>query len=196
MAINASDQTILNEELREYESMFRAAQRDVHGLVDGLDDGQFNWRPGENAWSVAECLDHLVVMGAAMLPKIDEGIALARERGWRSDGPFRHGAIGNWFVRAVGPSESARKRKFKAPRLYTPTSNHSISRLLTAFTESQDRYIERVHAANGYDLARVKIASPVTRLIRFSLGQWFALLAGHQQRHFLQAQEVRQKLKS
>lgn len=33
MATHAQESPMLNPELREYEGMFRAAQRDVHGLV-------------------------------------------------------------------------------------------------------------------------------------------------------------------
>lgn len=78
--------------------------------------------------------------------------------------------------------------------MYTPSSNHSISRLDAAFGDLQTAFVERVGRSNGIDLARVKISSPITRLIRLSLGQWFSLLAGHQERHILQAREVREQM--
>lgn len=180
----------LIDELDGYRSQFEGAREEFRRLVEGLSDEQFNWRPGEDSWSMAECIDHLVVVGAIMNRSIDEGIQRADERGLKSEGPFKYGALGNWFVRSVGGSEKARRRKFKAPKTYTPTSEHSISRLDAAFNELQDAFVVRVQRANGLDLARVKITSPITRLIRLSLGQWFALLAGHQERHLLQAREV------
>ena len=145
---------------------------------------------------MAECIDHLVMVGTIMNRSIDEGIQKAEERGLKSDGPFKYGALGNWFVRAVSGSERGRKRKLKAPSIYTPTSEHSISRLDAAFNDLQDAFVDRVQRANGLDLARVKIPSAVTRLIRLSLGQWLALLAGHQERHLLQADKVREKMAS
>lgn len=180
----------LIDELDRYRRQFEGAREEFRKLVEGLSDEQFNWRPGEESWSMAECIDHLVMVGTIMNRSIDEGIQKAEERGLKSDGPFKYGALGNWFVRAVSGSEEGRKRKFKAPKPYTPTSEHSISRLDAAFNEMQDAFVVRVQRANGLDLARVKITSPITRLIRLSLGQWFALLAGHQERHLLQARDV------
>ena len=186
----------LNAELDSYRTQFAAAQGEFLKLVEGLSDEQFNWRPGEDNWSMAECIDHLVMIGTIMNRSIDEALEKAEARGLRSDGPFKYGPLGNMFVRMVSGSEKARKRKLKAPTTYTPTSRHSVSRLDSAFRELQTDYIERLKRANGMDLARVKIPSPITRLIRLSLGQWFALLAGHQERHLQQAKEVREHLPS
>jgi hypothetical protein len=111
-----------------------------------------------------------------------------------ADGPFRFGAIGNWFVRMSGPDEDPPKRKFKSPKMYTPSSNHTISCLTNSFDALQDEFCSRAAKANGLDLARVKVPSPVTRLMRLSLGQWFKLLAGHQERHLQQAQHVRERM--
>ncbi len=181
-------------ELEGYREQFEGARESFARLVEGIDDEHFNWRPEPERWSMAEAIDHLVMIGTLMNRNIDAGIEKAEAKGWRSEGPFKYGALGNWFVRATGSSEDARKRKFKAPKAYTPTSNHSISRLNEAFNDLQTAYIERLHRANGLDLARVKVPSPVTSLIRLSLGQWFALLAGHQERHLIQAREVRDQL--
>ena len=183
-------------ELEGYRSQFNSAREEFRNLVEGLNDEQFNWRPAENAWSMAECIDHLVMIGTIMGRNIDEALEKAEARGLKSDGPFKYGAIGNWFVRAVSGSDEGRRRKFKAPATYTPTSNHTISRLDAAFNEVQDRFVERVERSNGVDLARVKMPSPISRFIRLSLGQWLALLAGHQERHLLQAKDVRDKLPS
>ncbi len=48
--------------------------------------------------------------------------------------------------------------------------------------------------AEGIDLARVKVRSPVLWLLRLSLGQWFALIAGHQKRHLWQAGQVKREV--
>lgn len=181
-------------ELEGYRQQFLSAKEEYKKLVEGLTDEQFNWRPGEDQWSMAECIDHLIMIGDFMNRSINTGIDRANERNWKSDGPFKYGAVGNWFVRSVSGTDAARKRKFKAPTTYTPTSNHSLSRIDSAFITLQDEFVDRLERANGLDIAKVKLPSPVTRLIRLSLGQWFALLAGHQERHFAQAREVREHL--
>jgi len=190
----ATSSETLIPELAGYHTQFAGAREAYQSLIQGLDDEQFNWRPEDERWSIAECIDHLIMVGSLMNKNIDEGIAKAEHSGLKSNGPFSYGLLGNWFVRAAGGSPQARRRKLKAPSIYTPTSNHSLSRLNAAFDELQVEFIARLERANGLNLAKVKVPSPVTRLLRLSLGQWFALLAGHQERHLAQAQDVRERL--
>jgi hypothetical protein len=193
MAVATKPQFVIPS-LDECQRRFENARQEFSRLVHGLSDAQFNWRPEAERWSAAECIDHCVVVGTLMNRNIDDAIARAVERNLRSDGPFKYGAFGNFFVKAVGPSDEARKRRFKAPKAYTPTSNHSIGRLNDAFEKLQTDFVERLSRANGLDLARIKVPSAaggVGVLIRLSLGQWFALLANHQDRHLVQAWDVR-----
>jgi hypothetical protein len=198
MATATKPQAMISE-LEQHKRRFESARLEFGRLVSGLTDAQFNWRPEPERWSAAECFDHLVVVGTLMNRNIDDAIGRALARGWCSDGPFKYGRLGNFFVNAVGPSDAARKRKFKAPKAYTPTSNHSISRLSEAFDTLQSDFADRLGHANGLDLARIKVPSAaggVGVLIRLSLGQWFALLANHQDRHIVQAWEVRRRMDS
>jgi hypothetical protein len=198
MAVAAVSQPIIPS-LEECQQRFVNARQEFRRLVYELDDGRFNWRPEPDRWSAAECIDHCVVVGTLMNRNIDDAIAKALERGLKSDGPYKYGALGNFFVKAVGPSDEARKRKFKAPKAYTPTSNHTISRLDAAFDKLQTDFVERLNRAKGLDLARIKVPSAAGGfgvLIRLSLGQWFALLANHQDRHLAQAFDVRNAMQA
>jgi hypothetical protein len=198
MATVATPQSIIPP-LDVCQQRFDDARGEFHRLTHGLTEAQFNWRPEADRWSAAECIDHCVVVGTLMNRNIDDAINRALERNLRSDGPFKYGAFGNFFVKAVGPSDEARKRKFKAPKAYTPTSNHSIGRLSDAFDQLQKDFIDRVKRSQGLDLARIKVPSAaggVGVLIRLSLGQWFALLANHQDRHLAQAWDVRKALEA
>ncbi len=175
---------------------FEEARHELHGLVAGIDDGVFNQRPDERRWSMAECVDHLLVVGWKMVPRLDAALIDARARGWHANGPFRYGTLGNWFVRQSGADQLPPKRKVKTPRLYAPRQQAArrIPQALEEFTNLQDKLSSLAASANGVDLARIKIASPVTRLLRLSLGQWLALLAGHQKRHLWQAARVKWEL--
>lgn len=60
------------------------------------------------------------------------------------------------------------------------------------FFELQERWIELAARADGLDLAAVKIRSPIAPVLRFSLGQCFAINAAHERRHVWQARRVRE----
>ena len=195
MAIDELTQSgnALIPELAEHVAAFEAAKKEMQGLIADLDDAQFNWRPDGDRWSMAECFDHLCMLGPRIVPLLDVGIEEATTKNWRGEGPFKYGVIGNFFIRLAGPNT---KRKFKAPGAFTPSSNHTKSRLVSSYTAMQDDFIARARMANGFDLARPKMRNPTLPILRMSLGQWFALLAGHQQRHYQQAVEVKRAMET
>ena len=104
------------------------------------------------------------------------------------NGPFRHGFLVNRFVKMLAPPP---RRRLKAPGLFQPKVDTPVAHTAERFVAHQDSLIERVNRANGLDLARVRLVSPVTRWLRMSLGQCFAVITTHQRRHLWQAARVR-----
>jgi hypothetical protein len=178
-------------QLQNIHNRITTARQDVVQIVTMLTDEQAKQRPDLYNWSVVDCLDHLCVVGRKILPRIDDGIARARDRRWYSHGPFRYGRLGNRFVREAGSGDYPPGRRLKAPKLYQPSHDWPLEEVVRSFTHLQDDIHKRIREANGIDLARVKIVSPAARWLRLSLGQWLELLAGHQERHLLQARDVR-----
>lgn len=168
---------------RQYEGL--AEQADA--LTSGLDDEQFNWRPPSGGWSVAQCIDHLNVTAREYLPKLDAGIAAAIPRGMYGQGPFHYNWLGRMFVRSQEPTT---KLKYKAAAAFMPAPSRRKPETLAAFRAYQVQFIDRLRQANGLDLSRVRVQSPVARLLRLPLGSAFALTIAHERRHLQQAQNV------
>jgi hypothetical protein len=181
----------LEERRREYQD----AKRLIRELVDGLNDEDFNRRPDDHSWSVAECVDHLLMTGKEMYPLMEAAIEKAGARSWRSAGPFNYGALGKWFVSMIDDSRLPPK-KTKAPRIYRPAPPQDMSLAESArkFEVLQDEMIHLIERSNGLDLRRIRVRSAITPLIRLSLGTWFDGLAGHQRRHLWQAEQVKARL--
>jgi len=161
---------------------------DAHKLTAVISQRQFNWQPDPGRWSMGQCLAHLNVVGEIQLPRIEASIRRAREQGLVGPGPYHHGFIGNCFVRLTEPPPRIR---FKAPKPMTPPPAESPSKAIFSFFALQDRIQEQIRRANGVDLGRVKVASPIADWLHFTLGQSFALIAGHQRRHLWQAWQIR-----
>ena len=180
-------------ELEERLEDFEFARHELIEIVTGLDDDSFNCRPDEKSWSMAECVDHLLLVGWKMAPRLDTAIIESRGKGWFSDGPFKYGALSNWFVRATGADELPPRSRFKVPRLYAPQRKDGwkIPQAVQEFTNLQEKLTTIVHSADGLDLARIKVSSAAARVLRISLGQWLKELGGHQRRHLWQASQVR-----
>lgn len=188
--IPASDDALVPQ-LQQIHDRIAVAKQDVVQIVTMLPDDLARKRLDPVSWSVLDCIDHLCVAGRKILPRIDGAIAGARKKGRLSGGPFRYGPLGNWFVRVNGPGDYPPKKKYKAPKVYRPEREWPPDEVVRSFTHLQDDLMRRVRDANGIDLARVKIASPAAWWLRLSLGQWLELIAGHQERHLLQARDIR-----
>lgn len=178
----------LASELERYRHQFEAIKQDAQELVAGLTDSQFNWHPGPGAWSIAQCFDHLNVTAELYIPIIREGINRGRTQQLFSEGPFRHTIFGNWFVSTVEPPV---KIKVKAPKKFIPSPEKPLDKIVPAFMDIQEHFLDCLREANGIHLSKIKIQSPAVKFIRLTLGQSFALMAAHERRHLWQARQVK-----
>jgi hypothetical protein len=178
----------LVSDLEDFRRLLEAVNVDARDLTNELTDAQFNWRPAPGRWSIAECLDHLTQTGRVAVGHIRETLEDARRRKLYSRGPFRYGMLGQMIVRSMGPQP---RRKFKAPAVFKPRPDRPRQTVERDFFALQDELLGCIKESNGINLKRAKVTSPVTRLLRLSLGQEFALLIAHEQRHLWQARQVR-----
>ena len=179
----------LNSELEDYRQQLEATKQEAESLLAGLTEAQFNWRPEAGRWSIAECLAHLNTTNRLYAEAIDHSLERARARQLFSDGPFRYGFLGSWFVRSIEPPP---RRRFKAPKVFAPPPQQSRASVAAEFMKIHDEILKRLQHANGIDLVRARVISPVTSLFRLSLGQSFALIAAHNRRHLWQARQVKE----
>ena len=179
----------LGPELLEYSRQLAAIKRDAELLLEGLTEDQLTWREQARTWSIADCLNHLLVTGNESLPNIRRTMTEARSRRLLGRGPFRQGVLGNWFIRLM---DAPPKIKFKAPHAYRPAFDLPVSEIVAGFFVLQDELIQALEEADGIDLARAKVSNPVSQWFKMSLGQEFALTVAHERRHLWQASRVRE----
>lgn len=175
-------------ELEGYRQQYEALKRDAAELLDGLTEAQFNWRASPGRWSIAECLVHLNLTARLYLPLIEGAISRARSRQLFGQGPFRHGFLVNWFIRMNEPPV---KLKVKAPKIFVPPPDQPLDQVASDFMALQDELLSLINESSGLHLSRIKVASPVSRFFKTSLGQCFAFHAAHERRHLWQARQVR-----
>ncbi|MDA1183895.1 MAG: DinB family protein [Acidobacteria bacterium] len=177
----------LGPELDAFRAQFEHMSAEADALVEPLSDQQFTWQPGPDVWSVSLCLDHLNATARQYLPAMDDGIAEAVRRGLYGHGPYSYNWIGKMMVYFVQPASTPRTR---APIAFRPTPGRSRHDVMAAFRAYQVQYIDRLHQANGLDLARARVTSPVMRWVRMPLGSSFAAMLAHERRHLAQARRV------
>ncbi|RPH35406.1 DinB family protein [bacterium] len=179
----------MTPQLEDYQHQFERIKQDAEELIAGLNPYGFNWHPAPGSWSIAECLDHLIVAGNLLLPGIDEAIRNAQAKNLRDEGPFRYGVRGTLFIRAQEPPV---KRRIRTSPQYVPSTARLTEDVQREFRELQDRLIERVKAADGLNLSKMLIPSPAISWLRFNAAVWFAATAAHERRHLWQARRTKE----
>jgi hypothetical protein len=180
--------SLLSPELGELDRQFAALKAEASELVAGLKGAQFNWRPRPRSWSIAECLLHLNIVGDRYVHVLETTLAEARALGLVGQGPFGYGWLGRWILANAEPPP---KRKFKAPRSFTPPDDQPITAVLPTFLHLQGQLALRIEQANGLDLARVRVPAPGLGPVMLNLHITLAWIAAHERRHLWQARQVR-----
>lgn len=173
--------------LDEFLTAMQQINHTAEQLVTGLTEEQLNWIPEPGAWSIALCLAHLTITNQEFLPHLDRAMAKARQRG-ASTRPYKPTLLGGWLIRSL---KQAGGRKFKAPKNFQPPPQPAPGALIR-FLEEQRRIATLMERSKGTDI-NVMMRSPVTALMRYSLGDAFASIVAHAQRHLRQAQRVKER---
>jgi DinB superfamily len=181
----------VNSELEAYRQQFEQITEDARDLVKGLSEEEFNWRPASGAWSIEECLSHLTMVGGVEIVNIEKAIDEARARGVTAGGPFEYSAIERLILRETEPPN---RHTLSAPKRFQPLHNQPLTGVMPTFYHVQSMFRLHIERADGLDLKRVKVVTPISRFLKVSLGMTFAQAAAHERRHLAQARRVLAKL--
>lgn len=160
----------------------------AHAACDDLTPEELARVPAPGAWSIATVLEHLVLGDGLYLAPMRAKATDARARGRFADGAaWRPSLLGGLLERAVRPGAP---RKLRAPRALEPGPRPRPS-VLAAFLVQLGEIAALVAASADLDWTRVRLSSPVNRLVRMNLGDAFHVLASHAERHLDQIERAR-----
>ena len=155
-------------------------------VTSGISEEQL-WQPSpDGGWSVGECLAHLNIVGEGYALKLRPVLQKAQNQKGR--GPFHFGLLGGFFVRSLTPDA---KPKLKTPSSFQPEPQEGV---VERFLGLQDDLLELTRQAEGLELERTVISSPVSRFVRLSAFEALNAVTVHELRHLAQAARVRRAL--
>ncbi|MEO1088599.1 MAG: DinB family protein [Acidobacteriota bacterium] len=168
---------------------FEAARAQCEALAAGLDETSANRQPRPGKWSPAENLAHLSLVAAGYFPRLDKALVTGRAKGRTGAAPFeRKSFIGGLLIRILDP---AKKTKLKAPGAFKPSqSSLDWGATQRQFHADIDRFIELAHAADGLDLDRCRLPTPIAPWPRLTAAEAFTVHSLHIPRHLDQAQRA------
>jgi hypothetical protein len=169
--------------LDDLEKSDQEAQR----IAGGLSNAQANWQPVENAWSIAQCLDHLGRANRLYAATLHKAVKGARAPKKLPLGPIQPGWFSRLFIRTLEPPP---KRKLQAPKKIVPVSQIPGREALEAFLRSQEDVRAVIRDGAGLDLNRIRFPNPFIGFLRLTVGTGLLVVAAHDRRHLWQAQRV------
>jgi hypothetical protein len=183
--------TVAVPELELYRRQFEQIGQQASELTAKLNEARFNWRPSPAEWSIEECLAHLTMVGQWEVRAIDQAIDDGKQRGLTGQGPFEYGAVDRFIVHQTEPPV---RSPLPTSRHFVPLHGQPVTAVMPTFQHVQSQLIIQLERADGLNLRRVKVSTPISRFLRMSLGAMFAQIAAHERRHLDQAWRVREKL--
>jgi hypothetical protein len=167
-------------------SELSANDRTAQALAAGLTEEQLNWQSVPGSWSVGQCLEHLCIMNEAYLSSIS---AALKEKPDSPVDRITPGWFGRWFIRSfVEPSPHS--KRVPAPRKIRPAARIDLA-VVDRFLSGNKSCRELIVRTRAKDVNRIRFWNPLAPGIRFTVGTGLEIISGHERRHLLQAQRVR-----
>lgn len=182
----------MNSQLEEYRQQFERIASEAKELAAGLTEAQFNWRPTPEQWSIEECLAHLTSVGQVEVDAIEKSVGEAKAKGLTGSGPFEYPIWERFILRETEPPV---RHAMPASKRFVPIHGQPVTGILPTFLHVQRQFTLQIERADGLDLRRVKVPTPITPLLKLSLGATFQQAAAHERRHLAQARRVRDRLR-
>lgn len=165
------------------EEVSRATER----LCAALTEDQLLWRTNLESWSIAHCFDHLRTVNDLYSWRIRAAVERARSHGRAGGETLRLSWLGGKFVHALEPQST---RPLRTRKVFQPADKPPAASW-RHFLAAQPTLLALLREAADLPVNRIHVASPLSPLLRFRLGDALAMLVVHEQRHLQQAQRVR-----
>lgn len=173
----------LSETLTETETI----AADVQKAFGHLNTQQLNWKPGAEVWSVAQCLDHLLVANQEMFMPIDTALAGTKQKTFFERMPVWPGMCGRLMIKVVSPGF---RQKLKAPASAAPAASAFEAQIVSRFVTQQGEITDRLKLMDRQGAAQIVMTSPFVSFITYSLLDACRLMVAHERRHMAQARRV------
>lgn len=161
--------------------------RQFRKTFDTCTNEQLNWKPDPSTWSIAQNIDHIVVINNSYVPMIDAVRNGRYKRPFIGRIGFLVSFFGDFILKGVNPD---RKKKMKTFPIWEPAQSDVPDGILDRFEQHQENLKALIE--NSADLVAngVVISSPANRNIVYTLEKAFEIIITHEKRHFEQAKEV------
>src|SRR5262249_14240712 len=151
IAVHVASQNIIVNNFSEIIAEAEQVQTNVKAAFGALSEQQINWKPSAGAWSIAQCLEHLMLLNTPYFPVIEDSLAARRNPRLLERAPLLPAFFGRLVLLAVQPGA---KQKVKARPAFAPSPTPVDLGILVRFSAHQEEFIRVMKASAGRPIGR------------------------------------------
>lgn len=148
---------------------------------------ELNWKPDAQSWSIAQNLDHLMVINSSYFPviqSIHQGTYTLPMMGRIG---FVVNLLGKTLLAAVQPGKGKKTKTFP---IWEPSSSQLPADIISRFEQHQKDLKQVIISSEELLDKGAVISSPANKHIVYKLETAFDIIVAHEQRHLEQAKGV------
>jgi hypothetical protein len=172
---------------------FNQVRRRFEALEAAVDDARWGLRPSESEWSVGECIAHLNLTSAAMMPRLRTAFDEARALPPVGERGYSHSTLGWILAKTVGPAPrlaGVTLGRVRTAPAFVPGADAPRDDVVAEFRQWRNDEEALLRDAGGLQIDRVKIESPFRAGTYYDGWSALIILARHELRHIVQAERV------
>jgi hypothetical protein len=162
----------------------------VQDLFGHLTPEQLNATAGAH-WSIAQNLEHLMLINSSYFPIIDQLQQKVYKRPFHGRFRFIVQFLGGFVKQSVEPS---RQKKMKTFPVWEPKETIQINAIIEQFKVHHEDLKRYVELATPFIQNKTVIHSPASKVIVYELDTVFEIIMQHELRHIEQSKEQLQRI--
>jgi hypothetical protein len=156
---------------------------------DTLSGDELNWKPNASTWSIAQIVQHLIVVNETYYPVLEQ----IRNNTYYTPRFGQIGFVNRFFGKLIlSYVQPEQKRKLKTLPIWEPELSAIRSDIINQFEKHQQELKQVIRNSEDLIARNTVISSPANRMLVYKLETAFDIMVAHEKRHFKQAQEINQ----
>ncbi len=177
----------MNKTIETVKAEFDKVTAEAKSLFGNLSAEQLNWKPSTEKWSIAQCLDHLIVSNSTYYMQFEKVASGKHKNSFYQNIKLISKFFGDYLIKETGAVVA---KPMKSPAAFVPSQSEITASIVSDFEKHQQKFSAVIEQLEKNDLEKTIISSPALKIITYSLTDVLTILVGHEQRHLTQAKNV------
>lgn len=185
--MNYSPKVLQDQFLQANKSELSNLKSELESIFEKYTENQKKWKPSPKEWSIDEITVHIAQTLRLYLEKMEPVKTKTKEKGLVQVSAYSPSWIGRLFVKFLSPESSFKLKTFKP---FKPEKISTAGSPESFLFDYISRLINFIVDIDGYDIKKLRLSSPASSFIRFTVGEAVEINVVHIQRHVAQIKRL------